>query len=239
MRIKMVDFTRVACVQAIASILLLSSCGGGNSTGGSAGGDLADDDCTSTINLSTQLVTEVDINGNISMVPVANNTISSDCGPPVATDALRRALVETRFETNEDFDVWNCTRTDGSRRQYALLSIDVFGDIRFMPYGFQIDPDAEDPVASQQFFSWRAPLSITEDVITFIPRQRIGLNDGERIDSEWTGITLATTDDISFLSSTEGPMQCNRTVSAVDLDARRFFVPCDLRGPSSLCGSDQ
>ena len=235
MRIKMVDFTHIARVQAVASMLLLSSCGGGNSTGSSAGGDLADDDCTSTINLSTQLVTEVDINGNISMVPVANNTISSDCGSPVATDALRQSLVETRFENTDDFDVWNCTRADGSSRQYALVSYDVFGHINFEPYGFLIDPDADDPVASQQFFNWIPPLSITEDVITFTPRQRIGLNDGERTDSEWTGITFATADDISFTSSTEGPMQCNRIVSAVDLDGRRFFVPCDLRGPSSLC----
>ena len=61
-------------------MLLLSSCGSGDPTES----DSAEYDCTPSINLSTQLETQADINGNISMVLMANYSVSgcaSSSGP--------------------------------------------------------------------------------------------------------------------------------------------------------------
>lgn len=69
-------FVRVAVyVQIVASFLLLSSCGGGSS----GKGDLAEDDCVPSTTLSTTLQTEIDILGNVTLVSVANNSVSG-CG---------------------------------------------------------------------------------------------------------------------------------------------------------------
>lgn len=221
----------IACVQAIASVLLLSSCGGGSS----AEDGLLDDDCTPTINLSTQLELQVDINGNISTVPVANNTVSG-CGSSATGERFDSSLITNRFENTENFDVWDCIRTDGTSLQYALLSYSDFTHLNWKRFAFEIDPRAEDLVASQQLYAWREPPSTNADTITFWSLERISLfRLVEGVESEWTGITVATENDMSFTSSTEGVMQCRRTVSAVDLAASRFNVPCEFRGPLSAC----
>ena len=239
MSIKIITNRQIVSVQVIASLLLLSSCGGDNSPGGSTEGDLADDDCTSTTNLSTQLVTEVDINGNISMVPVANNTISSDCGSSSTEgDFFDSDLIQTRFENSEDFDIWDCIGTDGSSRQYSLFSFDDLSDYSFWRYAVEIDPAAEDLTASQQLYGWRVFRSPNADTLTLRTWERIGVDFADPIESEWTGITFATEDNMSFTSSIEGAMQCTRTFSTINLDAERFFVPCELR-PLECCRCEE
>ncbi len=226
---KMAAKPHIFYIPILSSMLLLSSCGGDNS----AEGDLADDDCTPTINLSTQLQLEVGITGNMSTVPVANNTVSG-CGSSAAGERFDSSLITTRFENTENFDVWDCIRTDGTSLHYALLSYSDFTHLNWKRFAFEIDPGAEDLVASQQLYAWREPQSTNADTITFWTREKVRqFNEG--VESEWTDITVANENDMSFTSSSKGPMQCHRTVSVVDLAASQFNIPCEFRGPLSAC----
>ena len=194
MGIKMVDFTRIACVQAIASMLLLSSCGGGNSTGSSAGGDLADDDCTSTTNLSTQLVTEVDINGNISMVPVANNTISG-CGSSSGSDGTVELSdsIATQYRSPNDYDVWECDTQNGANIYYALMDVVDNSSSSFRLTGLEIGPvDSPQPVSQLVF--WK-PIN-ADTLLLSVPEQGMEI--------EWSNIRFPSADTMNLDSATRG-----------------------------------
>ena len=232
-RMKTVGFPHIVCVQVIAPILLLSSCGGG---GNSTQGALAEDDCTSSTNLSTQLEFEVDINGNISAVPVANNSVSGCGSNAEAGDFIDTEFITTRFRASDDFDVWNCIGSDGSNLQYALTSFDDFvSDRSFRRYAFEIDPSAQDLTAAQQLYVYRELRSPNADVITFWEGAELDVT-GD-IQSEWTDIRVTSEDDISFTSSSDGAMQCHRTISVIDLAADRFDFPCEFR-PGACCLCD-
>jgi len=225
--------SRTVCAHTIASMLLLSSCGGGSSDQN----NLAADDCTPTIITSTKLETEVDINGNISLVPVANNSVSG-CGSSATLiePLIPSSSFETRFENTEDFDVWNCVGPDGASLQYALLSRKDFGStLLFEKHGFEFDPAAADLAASQQLFGWRVPLSATGDVMELRTIDRIDRVTKNSIESQWTDLRLDSADDFSFTSSITGAMQCTRATSNIDIASSRWDVKCKYRGPISAC----
>ena len=235
MKNKIFTNSNFACTHAIASMLLLSSCGG---DGVFSENNVAQDDCTPTFTPSTTLELEVDSNGNITQVPVSNGTFSG-CG---STAGLIEPIIpsssfETRFENSEDFDVWNCIGSDGKSLNYALLSRDFGHSLRGRNYGFGFDPDAEDLAASQQLFAWRTPKSVNGDLIELRTYDRIDTIPTNSIDIEWTNLRLATEDDFSFTSSVTGSMQCSRATSNIDINVVQFDLKCEHRGPMSACGS--
>lgn len=225
--------SRTVCAYAIASTLLLSGCGGGSSSEIS----LAADDCTPTVTTSTDLELQVGINGDTSLVPVANNSVSGcSTSATLIEPLIPSSSFETRFENTEDFEVWNCIGPDGASLHYALLSRDDFGStLLFERHGFEFDPAAEDLAASQQLFGWRAPRSVTGDVMELRTIDAIDRVTVNSIESQWTDLRLATKDDFSFTSSVTGAMHCTRTSSNIDIDASRWNVKCKYRGPLSAC----
>lgn len=229
---QMVNVHLTVLMQVMTSMLLLSSCSGGNS----AEGDLTAADCTPTTTTSTDLEIQVAADGSITLVPVADNTVSGCESPSETGERLDSSLITTRFENTEDFDVWDCVRTDGSSLYYALLSYDDFTHLAWTRYAFEIIPDAADLTASQQLYGWVVPRSPDADMLTIGTRERVGrANRGETVEGTWTDIMFATEDNMSFTSSTKGAMQCNRTISSVDLAASQFDIPCEFRGPVSAC----
>ena len=233
MKNKIFTNSNFACTHAIASMLLLSSCGG---DGVFSENNVAQDDCTPTFTPSTTLELEVDSNGNITQVPVSNGTFSG-CGSTAGLiePIIPESSFETRFENTEDFDVWNCIGSDGTSLNYALLSYDFGNALLLEKYGFEFDPDAEDLAASQRLLAWRAPKSVNGDLIKLHTYDRIDRAPTNSVKFEWTDLRLVTEDNFSFTSSVTGPMQCSRATSNIDMDANRFDIKCENRGPISAC----
>jgi hypothetical protein len=221
------------------TLMLLGGCNDGNS-GIDPPPENDAEECSSTLNTSTSPGVEVDINGNVTPISTPTSTVS-DCESSSGSDGtveLTAGLI-TRFISSDDYAVWDCTRADGSSLHYALpRRVALPGAPRHKQYGFEIDPSAADPSGSQQLYAWGASASTTgvSSTIKLWTLDKMGGVSLSGIQSEWTNITFATADTISVNSSTQGPMQCNRSIGVIGLAASRFDMPCRHRGPSTACG---
>lgn len=226
MSFEMISKPNSICTQIVV-LILLSGCDTGNS-----GDDTGS--CSSTLNTSTSPAVEVDINGNVTPISTPTSTFS-DCESSAEGDALHSSKIVTHFESTENYNVWDCIRADGSSLHYALFPYRGFSHAsRYRHYGFEIDPGAADPIGSQQLYAWKTTRSADADTMTLWTQERIGKYI-EGIESEWTNITFTTADTMNVNSSTEGPMQCNRSVGTAPLDSPRFDIPCKYRGPIFAC----
>ncbi len=215
---KMTAFSRIACVQAFASMLLISGCGGGDSTAD----DIADNDCTPTTNVSTTLLTQVDINGNVSLVPVSNNTVSGCASSPESDGTIELSdSVTTRFESSEDYDVWECDTESGTNIYYTLF--DKWNS-SYQRYGLEIGPiDSPRPVS--QSVLWEA--SNADTLLLRIPEQGTAI--------EWTSIRFPSADTMNANSATRGTLQC--TLKSVNENSDNLFG-FDVVISSLAAGSD-
>lgn len=191
---KMVAFLRTACVQIVALTILLSSCDEGSSVEDS----LAADDCTPSINLLTNLTTQVDPLGNITTTPVATNTLSG-CETSTGSDGTIELTesITNRFISSEDFDVWECVTENGANFRYALLDRN---NSSLKRYGLEIGPVAAVYPDSQTLL-WKA--SNADTLLLSVPEQGVEI--------EWTSIRFPSVDAMSANSTTRGTLQCNRT----------------------------
>ena len=207
------------CAHIFASMLLLSSCGGGSSSEG----DLTDDDCTPTTNLSTTLQTEVDINGNVSLVPVSNNTVSG-CGSSTESDGTIELTdsITTRFKSSEDFDVWECDTQNGANVYYALF--EKWNYDSWKHFGLEIGP-VDSPLPDSQSVLWKA--SNADTLLISVPEQGIEI--------EWTNISFPNVDTMSANSAARGALQC--TLKTVDNNGEGLFG-FDVVLSSLAAGSD-
>jgi len=172
---------------AFYCLISLSACGGGGSGGDSdniSGDNTSDDNSDDGNTLAGTPLPNPDNNGTPVETPSSTPT-AEPFSTPTDADSLRVALT-TRFESQDDFDFWNC-RPSASGLSLLGISLPPANSIGDGHIGLQTDIT----MGTQITFEWDA-ISASEIVTTTRP---------EGVQSRTTDYQFQSESELSFVNS--------------------------------------